>query len=164
LVVRFFSFCCRSTFVPLFFRFAPAQKLQTLSSVVRFALFFKKIFFSLAPFGCPILKVFFKPRSGVWAGACVVSRITHPALRRSSSALSVSARHSNRHPATRSQFHFITLLHLGGDFFTFGTCSNLCHSIAIGLSAHRCLLHLYFRWNCLHSNKTALRWFLSSRF
>ena len=144
LVVRLVPFCCRSTFVPLFLRFATAQNLHTLSSDVRFALFFKKIFFSLAPFGCPILKVFFKPRSGVWAGAYVVSRITQSVRRRSSSALSLCACHSNRHPATRSQFHFITLLHLGGDFFPIGTCSNLCHSIAIRLSAVCVLLHLDF--------------------
>lgn len=131
--VRLVPFCCRSTFVPLFFRFAPAQKLHTLSSVVRFVLFFKKIFIDLAPFGCPILKVFFKPHSRSWAGASVVSRITHPVRRRSSSALSVCACHSNRHPATRSQFHFITLLHLGGDFFPIATDYTLCHSIAIGL-------------------------------
>ncbi len=144
LVVRLVPFCCRSTFVPLFLRFATAQNLHTLSSVVRFALFFKKIFFSLAPFGCPILKVFFKPCSGVSAGAYVVSRITQPALPRSSFVLSLCACHSNRHPATRSQFHFISLLHLGGDFFPFGTCSNLRHSIAIRLSAHSRLLHLGF--------------------
>lgn len=102
LVVLFVPFCCHSTFVPFFFRFAPAQKLHTLSSVVRVVLHFKKDFFVWLPSVALFHLIFLKTHSRILAGAQVVYRITHPALQRNASVLPLCALHSDRHPATRS--------------------------------------------------------------
>lgn len=122
----------------------------------------------MAPVGCPFLFDFFKNALPYFGGCS--SRVAYhtprtPAKRFRAPVVCAPLRPPPRHPfATSFRFDYTHGAHLGGDYENLGYCSNLCHSVAVGLSAHRCLLQLYYRWNCLPSNKTALRWFLLSRF
>lgn len=72
LVVLFVPFCCHSTFVPFFFRFAPAQKLHTLTLGARVVLHFKKALIDWRPLVALFYLIFLKTHSRILAGAQVV--------------------------------------------------------------------------------------------